>query len=90
MARQFTSRQKQGSAAEPVQTKRILTDAAAGNGNPGLFLEREETARMAYSFWEDRGYQGGSPEEDWFRAEMELHAKLTSEGCGKSSLQRQS
>jgi hypothetical protein len=32
----------------------------------------EETAGLAYSFWEGRGYHGGSPEEDWFRAVQEL------------------
>lgn len=35
-------------------------------------LNREEIAQLAYSYWEDRGFQGGSPEEDWFRAEQEL------------------
>ena len=33
---------------------------------------REQIARLAYSFWEARGRNGGSPEEDWFRAEQEL------------------
>ena len=32
----------------------------------------EEIARLAYSYWEARGYQGGSPWEDWFRAERAL------------------
>ena len=32
-------------------------------------------ARLAYSFWEARGRQGGSPDQDWLRAESEL-AKL--------------
>ena len=32
----------------------------------------DEIARLAYSFWESRGYQGGSAEEDWHRAEQEL------------------
>jgi hypothetical protein len=31
-------------------------------------------AVLAYSFWEARGFQGGSPEEDWLRAEQELRA----------------
>jgi hypothetical protein len=34
----------------------------------------EEVARLAYSYWEARGCQGGSPEEDWLRAEQELTA----------------
>ena len=32
----------------------------------------EEIARLAYSYWEARGYQGGSPWEDWLRAERAL------------------
>jgi hypothetical protein len=31
-----------------------------------------DIATLAYSYWENRGYQGGSPEEDWFRAEKQL------------------
>jgi hypothetical protein len=31
----------------------------------------EEVARLAYSYWEARG-GGGSPWQDWFRAEEEL------------------
>ena len=34
----------------------------------------EEIARLAYSYWEARGYQGGSSEEDWLRAERELRS----------------
>jgi Protein of unknown function (DUF2934) len=35
---------------------------------------REEIAKLAYSYWEARGYQGGSDQEreDWLRAEREL------------------
>jgi hypothetical protein len=32
----------------------------------------EEIAELAYRYWEARGCQGGSPWEDWFRAEQEL------------------
>src|SRR5215467_2248815 len=35
----------------------------------------QEIAQLAYSFWEDRGYQGGSPEEDWSRAEAQLRSR---------------
>jgi hypothetical protein len=31
-----------------------------------------EIADLAYSYWEARGFQGGSPWDDWFRAEEEL------------------
>jgi hypothetical protein len=48
-------------AAEPSVTQPI-TDAPT----------QEQIACLAYSFWEARGYQGGSQEEDWLRAEREL------------------
>jgi hypothetical protein len=35
----------------------------------------EDIARLAYTYWEARGCQGGSPEQDWLRAEQELSAK---------------
>jgi hypothetical protein len=34
-----------------------------------------EIAALAYSYWEARGGQGGSPAEDWLRAERELRNK---------------
>ncbi len=36
---------------------------------------RAEIAQLAYSYWEARGYQGGSPEEDWLRAESDLRSR---------------
>jgi|SRR6185369_1061105 len=36
---------------------------------------REEVAAQAYLYWEARGCQGGSPEEDWLRAEEELRLR---------------
>ena len=35
---------------------------------------QEAIAALAYSYWIDRGCQGGSPEQDWLRAEQELRA----------------
>jgi hypothetical protein len=37
---------------------------------------QEEIAHLAYSYWESRGCTGGSPEEDWLRAEQELRAAI--------------
>jgi hypothetical protein len=33
---------------------------------------QDEIARLAYSYWEARGYAGGSSEEDWLRAQRKL------------------
>jgi hypothetical protein len=35
-------------------------------------VNREAVARLAYSYWEARGFVGGSAEEDWLRAEEEV------------------
>ncbi len=35
----------------------------------------EEIARLAYSYWEDRGFSSGSAEQDWYRAEEELKSR---------------
>jgi len=35
-------------------------------------VDRDAIARLAYSYWEARGFIGGSPEEDWLRAENEI------------------
>ena len=45
-----------------------------------------EIAVLAYSYWEARGCQGGSPEEDWFRAERELHSRQTTEKARSATI----
>jgi hypothetical protein len=37
---------------------------------------QEKVALLAYRYWEERGKQGGSPEEDWYRAEREILGQL--------------
>lgn len=39
---------------------------------PVKVVTHEEIAVLAYSYWEKRGYNGGCPQEDWFRAETAL------------------
>lgn len=41
-----------------------------------MAVDREAVARLAYSYWEARGFIGGSPEEDWLRAEREVRESL--------------
>jgi Protein of unknown function (DUF2934) len=49
--------------------------AVASSPNPES-IDREAVAMLAYSYWEARGYEAGSPEEDWLRAEQELASRL--------------
>jgi hypothetical protein len=44
---------------------------------PGIALQeitREDIAKLAYLMWESRGCVGGSPEEDWLKAEALLRS----------------
>jgi len=51
----------------PVETMEIDDQVSAPT--------HDQVAQLAYSYWEARGGQGGSPWEDWFRAERELKSK---------------
>ena len=48
-------------------------ELAAAVAMPAESLQ-EAVSRLAYSYAEARGFVGGSPEEDWLRAEQELRA----------------
>jgi hypothetical protein len=39
--------------------------------------KRERIELLAYSYWVQRGRQGGSPEEDWLRAEREIDSGIS-------------
>jgi|SRR5216684_8089309 len=49
--------------------------AATTGGVAEMSADREQIAHLAYSYWEARGRQDGSPEQDWVRAEQELRGK---------------
>jgi hypothetical protein len=50
----------------------VTTNECPASFNASMELSEEEIAVRAYSYWEERGCEGGSPEEDWFRAVAEL------------------
>ena len=52
-------------------TKKTI-EPAVPTSEPVRAISPEEISRRAYSYWEARGYQGGTSQEDWFRAEREL------------------
>lgn len=52
-----------------------VVDPAAGQPATATAVyqpSHEDIAALAYSYYVARGYQSGSPEEDWLRAEQEL------------------
>ena len=61
-------------AAEPVADLAPAVVSVEAVTVESVVIEptREQIATLAYLYWVDRGYQGGSPEEDWLRAEQEL------------------
>jgi hypothetical protein len=68
---------------KPATAKRVKRTAPTAAAEPPVTQpspeapSREEIACLAYSYWVERGCQGGSPEEDWLRAEQELTAAST-------------
>jgi hypothetical protein len=56
----------------PAATHKRATKHPAEPAIPVREISEQEISRLAYSYWEARGYQGGSADEDWFRAEREL------------------
>ena len=54
-----------------------VTATSSGAPAPASDPAFDDIAQLAYSYWEARGYQGGSSQEDWLRAEQELRASLT-------------
>ena len=49
-----------------------VENAPTTQAYPGI---EEEIRRRAYELYEQRGRQGGSPEDDWSRAETEILSK---------------
>ena len=53
-------------------TKKPIPQAVDATA-PAKTVMPEDVAQLAYSYWIARGCQGGSPQDDWFRAEQELN-----------------
>jgi hypothetical protein len=59
----------------PVSEPEVLTVAPSAAVATPAEPAQDAVARLAYSYWQARGCQGGSPEADWLRAEQKLRAK---------------
>ena len=60
---------KKHAASAPASPQTKAAEPAAVEPSP------EEIAKLAYFYWEARGRQDGSAEEDWLRAELELRSR---------------
>jgi len=58
-------------AASSIQEAPVSNPAVQSKG----LTSKEEIARLAYSYWESRGFSHGLADEDWIRAEAELLAR---------------
>jgi hypothetical protein len=63
---------KHSKAAPVVQAVVEETAIVEAAGQTGY----EKIAKIAYGYWEARGFQPGSPEQDWLRAEQEYLRSL--------------
>jgi hypothetical protein len=60
--------------SKPKEAGKSIPAAASAVSAP------EEIAKLAYSYWEARGGNGGSAEEDWYRAEQEFLVRSLAAG----------
>jgi hypothetical protein len=70
-----------GAAEEQTAAIKTAVPASEPQSSPesisaaGVSVQ-ERIALLAYNYWEQRGGIGGSPEEDWFRAEREILSQM--------------
>ena len=57
---------------EPAWQEWVSSIQAVGSRNGPSDSSLHEAIQASYSYWEARGFQGGSAEEDWLRAEAEI------------------
>ena len=70
-----TAKSNPETLAEAVTAVEPMPQELASDPAASFAPSTDEIAALAYSYWEERGYQTGSPEEDWLRAEAELRAR---------------
>ena len=72
------------SERKPPTTASHTTADSAPHKSPVTMssnISDEEIRRRAYELYEQRGGNGGSPEEDWYRAEQELRVRKGSKSA---------
>jgi ABC-type uncharacterized transport system auxiliary subunit len=67
-------------AAKPkavVEKAKPAAAAAKKSNVTSIGPSPEEIARLAHKYWAERGFQHGAAEQDWLRAERELHSRAS-------------
>jgi len=72
--RKRTARVEAGWPRSPKHPRRPHRKSA-GISTEFNISEQQEIERLAYSYYEARGGQDGSSEDDWFRAEQEVRRR---------------
>jgi hypothetical protein len=72
-----THRRSLRASVTPAVSAQVAPQSATAETALAPVSEQEEIATLAYLYWEARGCQGGSPEEDWLRAEQEVRRRRT-------------
>ena len=71
-----TAKARVTKTAAPAETAPVaVLETVSAVAVPAAQSSTEAIALLAYSYWESRGCQGGSPEEDWLRAEQEVRLR---------------
>ena len=78
MPRKPTSEEKPKPRLRRPKKASLPAETAAVPVTAQPALDQAEVARLAHSYWLERGGQGGSAEEDWHRAEQALKARAAS------------
>jgi len=64
------------------QPRKPSPASIGGDPNRDGHISPKDIGALAYSYWKARGCHGGSPEEDWLRAEQELQRRQVSKVMG--------
>ena len=59
----------------PKSSESVVVTAVSEDNVSVQDVTQAEIARLAYLLWEARGGNGGSAEEDWYRAEQQIMAR---------------
>jgi len=75
----------EATASEPQNTASQLSGVEEPAMAEDPISEHENIARLAYSYWQERGCPEGSPEQDWLQAEQAVQINKLAKQVGRES-----